>query len=392
VAVGVRKAVFLLQTDPYLPKPVLRALREAEALKRAGWDVSFVSWIKGTLPPSAPSDPYPTRRVNMPVPPLGTSFVRRALAYNRAMKRLFRICVDEKPDLIVAHDFEVLRAGAMAKRWTRKPLIYDSHEDWPALIAENSAREARIAKAEERRLCRRVAHVITVSEPIAGKFRRMKKDTTVLYNARPESEIRLADREASRRSFGYGVDDFVVGFAGALVSGRGLEILLGALPTLAPSTKALIVGGPDEEARRLRALAQAEGLQDRVRVDGYRSFRELAPYYASMDVGVILLDRRPNHERALPNKLFDYMAHGVAVIVPDYPAIAPLVLEGPCGWTVPDVQLEAVSAILREVRASGEARTRGKIGREAYVRKYAWDRQEERFLQVVRAVTEGHAV
>ncbi|TLZ78277.1 MAG: hypothetical protein E6K08_01285, partial [Methanobacteriota archaeon] len=67
---GVRKAVFLLQTDPYLPKPVLRALREAEALKRAGWDVAFVSWIKGTLPPNAPSDAYPTRRVNVPVPPL----------------------------------------------------------------------------------------------------------------------------------------------------------------------------------------------------------------------------------------------------------------------------------------------------------------------------------
>jgi len=389
--VGVRKAVFLLQTDPYLPKPVVRALREAEALKRAGWDVSFVSWIKGTLPPNAPPDAYPTRRVNEPVPPLGTSFVRRALAYNRVTKRLFRTCVDEKPDLIVAHDFEVLRAGAMAKRWTRKPLIYDSHEDWPALIAENSAREARIAKAEERRLCHRVAHVITVSEPIADKFRRMKKTTTVLYNARSESEIRFADREASRRSFGYVDGDFVVGFAGALASGRGLEILLGALATLPASTKALIVGGPEEEARRLRALAQDERLQDRVRVDGYRAFPELAPYYASMDVGVILMDRRPNHERALPNKLFDCMAHSVAVIVPDYPAIAPIVREGPCGWTVPDVRLETVSAILQEVRAPGEARARGETGREAYIRKYAWERQEEHFLQIVRAVTEGHA-
>jgi len=383
VAVSVRKAVFLLQTDPYLPNPVLRALREAEALKRAGWDVAFVSWIKGTLPSNAPSEAYPTRRVNVPVPPLGTSFVRRALAYNRAMKRMFRACVDEKPDLIIAHDFEVLRAGAMAKRWTRKPLFYDSHEDWPALIAENSAHEARIAKAEERRLCRRVAHVITVSEPIADKFRRMKKDTTVLYNARPESEIHLADREASRRSFGYGVDDFVVGFAGALASGRGLEILLGTLPMLPPSTKALIVGGPDEEARRLRALAQAEGLQDRVRVDGYRAFRELAPYYAAMDVGVILLDRRPNHERALPNKLFDYMAHGVAVIVPDYPAMAPIVRDGPCGWTISEVRPELVKAAILEACSSGEAGARGARGRERYLRSFAWDKQAAKFLSIV---------
>ncbi len=387
---GVRKAVFLLQTDPYLPKPVLRALREAESLKQAGWDVSFVSWIKGALPPNAPSDAYPTRRVNVPVPPLGTSFVPRALAYNRATKRLFRACVDEKPDLIVAHDFEVLRAGAMAKRWTRKPLIYDSHEDWPALIAENSAREARIAKAEERRLCRRVAHVITVSETIADKFRRMKKDTTVLYNARPESEIRLADREASRRSFGYFDDDFVVGFAGALARGRGLEILLDALPTL-PSTKALIVGGPDDEAQQLRALAQARGLQDRVRVDGYRTFRELAPYYASMDVGVILLDRRPNHERALPNKLFDYMAYGVPVIVPDYPAMAPIVRDGPCGWTVSEVRPELVNAAIREALSSGEAGARGARGRERYLSSFAWEKQAAKFLSIVLGL-EGPSV
>ena len=387
---GVRKAVFLLQSDPYLPKPVLRALREAESLKRAGWDVSFVSWIKGRLPPNEHADAYPTRRVKVRVPPLGTGFVRRALAYNRAMNRMFRACVDGKPDLIIAHDFEVLRAGAMAKRWSRKPLLYDSHEDWPALIAENSALEARIAKAQEKRLCRRVAHVITVSEPIADKFRGMNKMTTVLYNARPAAEIRLADRDASRRSFGYVDDDFVVGFAGALASGRGLEILLDALPTLPPSTKALIVGGPEEEAQRLRARAREAALQDRVRVDPYRAFRELGPYYASMDVGVILMDRRPNHERALPNKLFDCMAHELAVIVPDYPAIGPIVRDGQCGWVVPEIQPETVSTILQEVRTSGEARARGRSGRETYLRKYAWERQEATFLSIVSALTTAH--
>src|SRR5206468_12003679 len=118
----------------------------------------------------------------------------------------------------------------------------------------------------------------------------------------------------------------------------------------------------------------------------------LAASYAPTDAAVILLARRPNHERAVPNNLYGYMAHGVEVIVPEYPAIAPIVLEDPCGWTVPDIRLEAVSAILREVQSSGEARARGKTGREAYVRRYAWDRQEERFLQIVRAVTEGHVV
>ncbi len=381
------RAVFFLQTDPFLPKPALRALREADALSRAGWEVSFVSWVKAeAVPEIRTQDPYLVRRVAVPVPPLGTSFVGRALAYNRAMNALFRAGVDEKPDLIVGHDLEVLRAAAMLKRWSRRPLIYDSHEDWPALIAENSSLESVVARAQERRLCRRVAHVVTVSEPIAEKFRRMRKPTTVLYNARAAGEIHPADREASRASFGYGPEDFVVGFAGALGRGRGLETLLEAAKMLPASCKVLIVGGPDSQVVALRRKAEALGIGDRVRVAGYRPFAELAPYYASMDVGVILLEPWPNHLRALPNKLFDYMAHGVAVVVPDYPAMASIARDGPCGWTVSEVRREFVAAVIQDARASGESGARGIRGKDAYLRTYAWDNQEVKFLDVVRGL------
>jgi len=384
------KAIFFLQTDPYLPKPALRALREADALSQAGWNVVFVAWIKAEeVPTTLVPDPYPVKRVAIPVPPLGTSFLRRALAYNRAMKVLFRIGVEENPDLVVGHDLEALQAAVMTARYTQKPLIYDSHEDWPSLIAENSALESRIAKVQEMRLCRHVAHVVTVSEPIAERFRRMKKPTTVLYNARPSSEIHLADRESSRRMFGYGPDDFVLGFAGALGRGRGLHVLLESLVHLPLSFKALIVGGPEEEAEALRRRAQALDVSARVRVDGYRPFRELAPYYAAMDLGGILLEPSPNHLCALPNKLFDFMAHGVPVLVPDYPAMGPIVRRGLCGWTVPDVRWETVSAAIQEVRASGERGIRGRRGREMFLREYAWEHQAKDFLRIVEMLTEG---
>jgi len=384
--VGSRKAVFLLQTDPYVPKPVLRALREAESLARAGWDVSFVSWIKGALARAAYETRFRIRRVPTPVPPLATPFVRRALAYMRASSRLRDIALGEDPNLIVAHDFEVLSAAVSAGRRAGVSVIYDSHEDWPALIAENSRLEARIAAIQERRLIRAVAHVLTVSDPIAAKFRARGTPTTVLYNARSSSEVVLADRDASRSNFGFVPTDFVVGFAGAFGIGRGLDILLEALSTLPPSVKGLLVGGPDEEGRRLRAMAETFGLRDRVRVDGYRSFRELGPYYASMDLGVVLLDRRPNHERALPNKLFDYMAHGVAVIVPEYPAMTPVVREGPAGWTVREITPESLAATIETARSSGKSTVRGKRGRDAYLTKYSWDHQEATFLSIVSSV------
>ena len=381
---GSRKAVFLLQTDPWVPKPVLRALREAESLKRADWDVSFVSWIKDASSPTGAETAFPTKRVHSPVPTLGTSFVRRALAYMRVSSRLRDAALRDSPDLIVAHDFEVLSAAVSAGRRKGVPIIYDSHEDWPELIAENSPWEAQIARVQERRLCRAVAHVLTVSDPIAAKFRERGTPTTVLYNARPSSEVVLAGRDASRSGFGYAPGDFVVGFAGAFGAGRGLDVLLEALSTLPTPVKGLLVGGPEEEARRLRARAETLGLQNRVRVYGYQSFGELSAFYASMDLGAILLDRRPNHERALPNKLFDYMAHGVPVLVPAYPAMSAVVRDSSGGTRIDSVDVEHVTTALHEwSNRRSELIALGIRGREAYLARYCWERQQATFLGII---------
>lgn len=392
MAVGSGKAVFLLQTDPWRPKPVLRALREADALARAGWEVSFVSWIKDPSVSLGGSETFSVRRVLAAVPPLGTSMIGRALAYLRVSRRLREAVLADTPDLLIAHDFEVLSAAVSAGRRARIPVVYDSHEDWPALIAENSATEARLARIQERRLCKRVAHVLTVSDPIASKFRAMGKPTTVLYNARADAEVQRADRGASRARFGYAPSDFVIGFAGAIVAGRGLEVLLDAVVGLPKSVKALLVGGPEEEAHRLRQRADSMGVHDRVRIDGYRPFGEIAPYYASMDLGVILLDRRPNHERALPNKLFDYMAHGVPALVPEYPAMSAVVRESGSGIALPESDVEHVGAAIRYLMTRrSELESMGARGRNAFETRYCWERQEPAFLGIVREVTRTRA-
>lgn len=377
--------MFLLQTDPYVPKPSLRALREAGTLADAGWDVSFVSWIKGHDVSPAESR-FPVTRIRMPVPPLGSSFIRRAMTYIRATTAVARATTAVRPDLLVAHDLEILRAAVQAHRRTGAPILYDSHEDWPALIAENSSLEGWSAQIQERRHCRHVAQVLTVSDPIASKFRAMGKPVTVLYNARPSAEVQRAERDVSRAGFGYAPSDFVVGFAGAVVPGRGLEVLLDAIGELPRPVKALVVGGPQEGVDGLRLRVESMGLRDRVRIDGYRPFEELAPYYASMDLGVILLDRRPNHQRALPNKLFDYMAHGVPVLVPDYPVMESVVRESDSGWSVESVEREALVKILPQIQTSDERVVRGENGRRAFLEWFSWDKQEATFSKIVDAL------
>ena len=321
------------------------------------------------------------------VPELGSSLLGRALAYNRVTRALERTIAQANADVLIPHDLPVLRAAVHLKRTQGVPVLFDCHENWPVLVAENSRIEAVLTDWQERSLGRYVDHLLIPCEPVARKFRARGIPTTVILNSRPAMEVRRADRSESRRQLGYIESDFVLGYAGALAPGRGLELLLDAVSTLDPSVKLLIIGGPEQYRDNLRRRATDLGIQDRARLVGYQPFGALSHFYASMDMGAILLDRRPNHLTALPNKLFDYLAHGVPVLVPDYPAMASVVQESGAGTTLQDVDATAIREAIIELRdRRSDLRAMGERGRQAFLERFSWDKQEQVFLGVLKGI------
>jgi len=273
-----------------------------------------------------------------------------------------------------------LTAGARAARQLGVPLLYNCHEDFPELIGENSRAESILANIVERRAP--IAHVFAPCEPIAARFRERGTPATVFYNARASKDVIRADKDAARAKFKFDADDFVVGYVGAMEQltkgGMGL-LLLSVMKALPDSVKAIIVSGPNDVSERLRILVADMRLADRIVVLPQTPFEELPEVYAAMDVGLILLDARPNYMVSLPNKLFDLMAFGVPVIAPDYPEIADVVEAEGCGilmngWANPSLRyslLRGVLSVAQERRTSLE--NMGCLGRSAFVELYAWD-------------------
>ena len=76
----------------------------------------------------------------------------------------------------------------------------------------------------------------------------------------------------------------------------------------------------------LREQAAAAGLADRVHFLPSVPLERLLEHTADADVGVSLLqDTCENHRLALPNKVFEYVAAGVPVVVSDLPELTRLV-------------------------------------------------------------------
>lgn len=363
------KITILTPEDPNDATPNLRALREYNALRDAGHDVEF-AWV-GLI---------------RTAPPLG-KFLER-VAYQRAYtKALASAAMIGNPDLLVAHDIYTLSGAVRAAKKLGIPLVYDAHEDFPTLIADNSWLESKIANFIEMRSSRYLSHVFVPTQNLALRFQRMGVPSTVLYNSPSRLQAYALDRDETRAAFGYTKGDFVVGLIGNLAQRTDLtDALLALLHRLPDRYRFLVVGGPKEIADEIRFRAHQQGFADRIHVTGQLPYETLRPWYSVLDLGLVLMDERPAFVASLPNKIFAYMAHTVPVLAPsDYPEIAEVVRESDSGYLVPSVLFRAESlwSIVKAIESLKEGDRRGWNGRLAYLQRFAWEKQAPEFVSVL---------
>ena len=123
---------------------------------------------------------------------------------------------------------------------------------------------------------------------------------------------------------------------GAPAPDRGGEQLIDAMAEL-PAAHLVFLGSSPFSGYEdgLREQAAAAGLGDRVHFLPSVPLERLLEHTADADVGVSLLqDTCENHRLALPNKVFEYVAAGVPVVVSDLPELTRLVEQHGIGWTV----------------------------------------------------------
>lgn len=112
-------------------------------------------------------------------------------------------------------------------------------------------------------------------------------------------------------------------YRGAIGASNGILQMVRALPDLDAAITLRLCGGAEPEfARELRATATALGVAERVRSDGFVPYDRLNRETVGAAVGLVLYQRvQANLEfnATATNKLYEYAACGVPVVVPDRP-------------------------------------------------------------------------
>jgi len=236
-------------------------------------------------------------------------------------------------DIVLAHDGWM---APLADRLARKlgiPFSVDVHEYSRGQFMDDRTwrrRERPWIHALQKRFLPRAAGITVICDGIAG----------LLHEEYDLPERPAVVRSVARRhdlAFRPTGEQITVLYHGILAPTRGLEAAIESVAQWRPELRLVIRGpGSDDYVSGLRALAQRVGSSDRVTIEGPVLTSELVERaHADADVGLFVQpDLSPQKRFTLPNKFFEYVAAGLALVVSDLPEMRALVAEHDLGVLV----------------------------------------------------------
>jgi glycosyltransferase involved in cell wall biosynthesis len=328
---------------------------------------------------------------SFPLRPLarGSSHLAEWIYWSRpAFRHLFNVAVSTAADVYVANDWNML---PIAQRLAVKHgghYVYDSHE----YAAEELPESARW-RLFDRPLATRIeggyiggaALVSTVSRGIAEHLMRdydLKVEPMVVRNV-PETRA-LSVAASPEREAG----EIVVLFHGGINVHRGLHIVVESVRLWNPGRR-LVLRGPIDEAyrRRIEAIIDRHGLRKRVDIEQPVPADQLIERAATADVGIVSLpDTSAENRYALPNKIFEYISSGLALLVPQLDALAKVVTRYENGRVFTVLRPEAVAEVVNSLDMAqvNAFKAKSRLASAELV----WEREADPWLRRIAAIAD----
>ena len=301
------------------------------------------------------------------------------LAFTRSLWRT-------DPDVLHIHDVHVLEAGVLAARRLRAQgrevaVVYDAHEYVPGMAA-TGPQVADAWRAAEAELIREVDAVVTVSDPIADALQErygLRRRPVVSLNSPSLRDQRPCASDV-RTAAGVPDGTTLLVYSGVINPRRGVVTVLEGLTGL-PDVHVAVVSVPgagSPAAAALHAHAVQLGVGDRVHLVDPVDTDEIIAFLRTADVGVhAMIGGLPNHEMALPNKLFDYLYAGLPVVVSDVREMGRFVRERGLGATFVPQDADDFARAVGDVTADLAA-LRARVDDPALREEFAWEAQAAR--------------
>jgi glycosyltransferase involved in cell wall biosynthesis len=289
-------------------------------------------------------------------------------------------------DLILVRDIPLAIPALRVARRFRLPVVLDMAENYPAMLHDRLRftptgpigrliRHPAWARAIERIAVRSVQHILVVIEESRERLIRVgvpAERISIVCNT-PRRSL-WVDEAVSRRAARAASGVRLV-YLGNLDGSRGIDQAIQAVARLAAAGRdvRLTAIGDGACLKHFQGLARRFNVQDQVSLPGRLSFRHVREIMGTSDIGLIPHHATEAWNSTIPNKLFDYMAIGLPVIVSDARPTGRIVREEGCGEVFHDRHPEDLARSIRILEDPDRRSSHGQRGRAAIHRRYNWE-------------------
>jgi len=356
-----------------LSKPfVARVNRESSSIAEADYTVTVLAWNRDGRSVCEASG-NPAVEVDLIGPPCPK---RNLMKFALKLPFFWLACLGrakQKEFLVVhAHDFDTLPAGFLISKLQGRPLVYDAHESYAEMIAQDAPRIiCRLVHYLEKCLMRGAEIVFVANENVAKMIG--AEDAVTILNCPSESEVPI---ECFGRKDAPSKEKMLLGYFGTLEPGR---FVLESVSALASQNKwRMVIGGDGTLAKAVKKASKGSASVEYL---GQVPHEQVMKQSARCDALHVMLDpSNENYRISTPLRLFEAMSLGIPSIVAKGTYPAEVVTKEGCGY-VCDHTEKAFSELLDRLANDPAGMVeKGKKGREAFDREYNWGKQAAKLL------------
>lgn len=358
--------------NPYRPDP--RVHIEAKALADAGHKVTVLAWSRDTGQAEETKDgAVDVLRVGPACP--FRSAAKMLLRLPRYWFAALGASRKMEFDIVHSHDLDTLPSALVLGRLRGKPVLYDAHEMYAAMVKDDIGPFFKPLQMVESCLVRRADAVITVSDTLAREISRRRTDRPRIVMTSPDT-CPLTEQVVKGVRERYGLDGFVVSYLGSLEPGRFVEQLLDAFSPKDGITVLVAGNGSLEESVKKAAV------RPHVKYIGSVPADEALKVTAASDLVTAMMDpSNPNNVVGTPGKILNSMALAKPYVTTQGLRIAEMTQRVGSGLVIAydiDAFREAVLKARQDPKALIEM---GRRGREHFDSEMSWEKSRRELLE-----------
>ena len=305
----------------------------------------------------------------------------RPLERLQRVRQAFSIALQSNADIFQFHSPEFISRAIALRKQTGKPVIFDCMEDFDSYIQQRPGIPwwlrpflTRYIRRELRRAGSSLDAIMTADRGTRDYFLPWARRLLVLHNL----PVLRAFPDMLEES--YPIYDLV--YHGGL-SRYYLRMMLkidDALKGRGRLVKWYLFGNMPERDWFLAELTKRQA-KERFCIGERVPHDQIIGQVRKARIGIIPLPDLPKYHNNIPQKLFEYMALRMPVVMSDLPPSRPFVGDGACALMVkPDDPNAYADAIIRLLDNPSLCRLMGAEGRSRVEREYNWEKESRKLL------------